>query len=214
MPLVLASYFGLLCTQPCHLRKALKFVVKNVPLRNFNSWRQSSKWYHLLNWEISFNYQVTLCCSLLNVWFQCLFSFFRTGPCVEPQLFSLPCRQSDISSGFIITVANSFSSELAETWVRITSEALAFSSCSTDMLHNRAVRLGGVTCDKYLAACLDQLIPTEQTPKCEDAAGGMSHAGLRPDSPPALIRFGPDPELPADLRVALLLSVCGREWVS
>lgn len=130
-----------LCTQTCHVQKTLKFTVKNVPLR---SWQHSSRWYHLLIWEIYFNYQVSLCCSLLNVWFQRLFSFFWTGPCIELRIFSLPCRQSDIWSVFVITIANSFSSELAENWIWITSQALAFSLCSTDILWNQAIRLDGV----------------------------------------------------------------------
>lgn len=66
-------------------------------------------------------------------------------------------------------------------------------------------------CDKYLATCLDQLIPTEQIHKCENAAGQMIHSVLGLGGLLALMGSGPDPELPADLQTALLLSICGRE---
>lgn len=173
-------------------------MVKNVPLRNFNSWQQSSKWYHLFSWKVSFNYQVSFHCNLLNVWFQCLFSFIWRGPCVKPQLFSLHCRQSDSLSAFITRVASSFPSELAETWIGKTSQALAFPLCSTDTLCNQVVRLGGVGCDKYLATRLDQLIPTGQTHKCENAAGWMIHSGLE-QQPPGFVGLWLRPWAPSRL---------------
>lgn len=82
------------------------------------------------------------------------------------------------------------------------------------MLCDQEVRLGGVMCDKYLVTCLDQLIPTEETCKCENAAGWMIHSVLGPNSLLTSMGFGSDPELPADLQIVVLLSVYGREWAS
>lgn len=173
-------------------------MVKNVPLRNFNSWQQSSKWYHLFSWKVSFNYQVSFHCNLLNVWFQCLFSFIWRGPCVKPQLFSLHCRQSDSLSAFITRVASSFPSELVETWIGKTSQALAFPLCSTGTLCNQAVGLGGVGCDKYLATWLGQLIPAGQTRECENAAGWMIHSGLG-QQPRGFVGLWLRPQVPSRL---------------
>lgn len=85
---------------------------------------------------------------------------------------------------------------------------------STDILLNQASRLGRAMCDKYLATCLDQLISIEQTCKCENAAGWMIHSHLGAQRTDGLMGFGSDSELPADLQIILLLSICGREWVS
>lgn len=50
--------------------------------------------------------------------------------------------------------------------------------------------------------------------KCENAEGWMIHCDLGPEGALASTGFGSDPELPEDLQIALLLSICGGEWVS
>lgn len=56
-----------------------------------------------------------------------------------------------------------------ENWIQITSQALAFSLFSADVLLNKTSRLGRVMCDKYLANGFGQLISMEQTQKHEKA---------------------------------------------